>query len=365
MKKHIKILWKVRNHLEMILHRVVGGKGLLSHKEDHRDKNHIYRPEEGGKGMKKLGGRIEEVFSRFKYYFNQHPFNICVFASAVIAFSEQEGIRFSVRWAVKNAKRLGLTSGNGYSYLRAMGKVATDVGFIPYELMPDEPVGALRSWSKYSEWTDADERLLEVAKKYRSHDYRWITSERSLVQAIENGYVPCTGSKWFSEMNNPKGPSFLLRFLGYYIGGHAYRITGWSFFAKYFETPQTFSKSYGDNTKAWVDNPFKTGMTYGVYVLGKLPLDIKTRHFKQYYEGKVVKVEDDPKCYYIENGKKRHITTIEIFWYTINKLKQKPTRSTDIETDTNIGPSTVFDDSVNKEVLDSIPKGHDFLHFNS
>lgn len=339
-----KILYRILNWLEVVVQSILGffnehRGGLLHHKKDFRDDMHTYESEGDGDTF---GASNVEKFSRLKFFFDQKFFNICVFASGVLGFSEQCGLRFSVRWAVKVARKNGWLTGNGWSYLRAMGKVATKVGFLPIRFMPDDVT--VNNWNEYSEWTERDEELLKLAEKYKVKNYKWIKSREALLDAIQNGYVALTAGKWFSAMNVLTAPGYLLKYLGRYIGGHAYRLTGWSHFTDYIEAPQTFGKNYGNNSKAWLRDPFHPRNQSSIYVLTKLPIELLVEEFKVVYEGFVVKTKDDARCFYIDKGIKRHIPTIESFWEIRNKIGLEK-----------------FDELANQDILNKIIKGDDIL----
>src|SRR3990167_9270568 len=110
---HKKLFWKVKNLLDVYWKQAgVQGLGLLEHRKDDRDK--LF-----GWGFSNPNPTKDYTFNGNNWVFDQNPLNCCVFASNVMASSHQEGKRFSVKFAVKLAKRLGNISGNGFSYLRA------------------------------------------------------------------------------------------------------------------------------------------------------------------------------------------------------------------------------------------------------
>lgn len=245
------MFWKLLNLLLAPFLKLRGNKGLLPTKPDYRDRISEfglmfgqYRP-------------VELTLSRFKYQFDQAEFNICSFAATTLALSEQIGVRLSVKFMVKLAVREGMVTGNGFSYQRACLKLLKQYGAIPYELMPDEVNG---DWEEYSKWTPECNTLLETAKKYRISSYEKLRSESAILEALDNGYVVATASKWYQDMFNPFAPNFFLKMTGFPVGGHAYRITGYRGHGADFETPQTFSAQYGDSGKAWSETTL--GMKY-------------------------------------------------------------------------------------------------------
>jgi hypothetical protein len=245
----MKITWKIFNILFSYYLRIIGGKGMLPNKKDKRD-------QESDFGLWKKYKAIHKELSRFKYQFNQNPFNICVFASAVLALSEQIGQRLSIRFTVCVAKKMGYITDNGWSYQRAVLKIFNKVGAVPYEKMPDE-VGNL-TWEEYSGWTPYCEELLVEATKLKISGYKKLRNENAILEALDNGFIVFTASKWYHAMFNPFAPNFFLKMEGGFAGGHAYRITGYRGSGADFETPQTFGPNYGDNGKAWSETTLGT-----------------------------------------------------------------------------------------------------------
>ena len=338
-----KIIYKIMNKLESIGQLIISDvpTGLLHHKKDSRDRKFLGKKD----SFIGVGTSIDDKdFSLAKNQFDQNPFTMCVFAAGTKGSSDQDGIKYSVRWSVKVARHLGYTSGQGYSYLRGFLKVATQVGLLPYRLMPDEVNGM--SWNEYSKWTAEDEKLLKTALNYRLKEYKSVNNRKDLMLALKNGYAPFTGGKWFSEMNRPQSPGYLLQYLGRYVGGHSYRYTGWSYSGQYMESLNTFGENYGLEGKMWLSNPFKITMQYSIYLISKLDLDKRVAEFKIENDGKMVRTKNDPACYLIEGGRKRHIPTMEIFWNVYDKIGAKN-----------------FDNDVKPELLNNVKKGSDVLTF--
>lgn len=243
MSLYLKIFGKLINILLVCLLRAIGNKGMLPNFKDKRDKKSSF-----GIFFSKYTTLYDEL-SRFKYQFNQGSFNICVFAAAVMALSEQLGIRLSVRFIVCVAKKLGYITGNGWSYQRAVLKIFKKVGVVSYDKMPDEVQNL--SWDEYSDWTPYCEQLLPEAAKLKITGFEKLLSESAILEAVDSGYIVFTASKWYHAMFNPFAPNFFLKMEGRFLGGHAYRITGYRKKGEDFETPQTFGPGYGYNGKAW------------------------------------------------------------------------------------------------------------------
>jgi len=239
--------------------------------------------------------------------FNQSPWNFCIYASRAQGRSMQDGIRWSARWLVKNARRMGFITGDGWSHLRGGNEVAYKVGYLPYELMPDETFGM--SWEDYSKWTAEDEKLLEVAAKYKSPGYFKVTTKSDAIEAMENGHILFTAGKWYSGMNDPEPPNFLLRAQGEYIGGHAYGYAEYRLRALNWKAPQTFSANYGDKGAAWVENILGPNQ-FAIYIESHMPATVRAGYFIGRYEGKAVKGTDSA-IYILEQGLKRPFTSWE------------------------------------------------------
>lgn len=297
----MKLYWVIKNEIHYWLIKFLHPKntGLLSHRKDIRDKL--------------FEGSVTEVLRDWSlpisFWFNQSFLNICVFASRGIGLSNQNGIRFSVRWLVKLARHFGMTKGDGFSYLRAGNELVKNYGLLPYVLMPDE----VMSWEEYSKWTPEDEALLKVAENYKAR-YSKVVNTKQAMDALQKGYVLFTASEWFQAMFNPQKPDFKLLRGGNFVGGHAYYSTGYRNYGDDFENPQTFGASYGDNGKAWIDNLFGRGQ-YEVYVQDFLPLESYVHYITKILDGKLVKGTKD-EIYIMDNGLRRlvsHDTFIKNF----------------------------------------------------
>ena len=313
------IYWKIKNRLEVVYQDMLfnvngsrGGGGLLSHKKDDRDK--IF-----GGWFRRTPAYPSLTLAPKKWVFDQLYFNICVFASAVMADSYQEGKRFSIQFAVKCAKREGMITGNGYSYLRAALSISKKYGRLPYEMMPDEIDG--QSWYEYSKWDVTDEMLAEAAK-YKSPSYSKINTVGDAIKALESGLVLHTANRWYSAMNNPQEPNYWLKKLGKYIGGHAWLASGYKAdneIIDRWEVLQSFGTSYGDDGYCNIKDLFDKN-NFPVYVSEKIKGRTDVDRFLGLYEGLCVK-GDENSIYLIENGKRRGIKN----WETFEKMNQFPT----------------------------------------
>lgn len=331
----MNIYWKIKNLLEVNKIKLLQTKskdyvrgGLLSEKKDLRDKLYIG-------GMFERKPKHNEVLIDEDYVFNQTPFNICVFASAAIGSSHQEGIRFSTKFYVKLARRLGMIEGNGFSYLRAARKIEQKYGRLPYEYMPDEING--ESWAEYSKW-DVTDHLLEIASNYRTPEYSQISTPSEAIEALESGLVIFTGNKWYSNMNYPAPKDYFLQEIGNYLGGHAWFINGYraeNGEIKDFKMKNSFGESWGLKGKGHIKRLFSSGM-FSLYVSEKIPVKKKIRGFVLQYDRKAVK-GNGPAVYQIRGGKKYYFKN-EAHLYANN------------QTFTN----------VSQEILDEIPDGGEF-----
>lgn len=310
-----KVFWKTKNHIDVALLSMTKTDpnfpmGCLSFREDNRD--HMEKVL-GGSGYVPL----REQYSFFLYQFAQQPFNICVFASGVLLFSEQNGRRFSVKFAVKLARKLGMITGNGWSYTRAILEIITKYGLVPYEDMPDEHNG--QTWEEYSKWTPECDHLLKTkAIYYRSPEYRRLTNQDQVLEAIDKGYLPVVASNWFMNMNSPSAPTYLLKFLGRKVGGHQYRLSGYADHGKRIETGQTFGPRYGENGKAYLYSVF-TAEHFATYILESIPFEDRYDDFLDFADCRVVRTQHDPHCYFIKSGEKFYIPTLELYWKLVDK----------------------------------------------
>lgn len=280
----------------------MGNKGLLPTKKDKRDLESSL----GGSFMYKP--KMNER-SFFTYQFTQRD-NICTAAGAALAISEQTGIRWSVKALMRMMVKEGMVTGNGFSYQRAPLKIITKYGLIPYHLMPDEND---RGWEDYSKWDEETARLYrDIAPKYKFTEYKKLSNEVAVLEALDSSYVPITASSWYSGMNRPEPSNYFLDFVGGYVGGHQYRITGYRRQGADFETPQSFGENYGDHGKAWSKTVFGKGY-FDNWILEyngtpTLPIDVLLPLFIEQQEGKLVRSPENSKCYIIEKGKKRYVS---------------------------------------------------------
>lgn len=338
MNKLQKIYWKSLNTLLTPILRLIGNKGLLPHRKDPRDR------------IARFGGvfdykRKHKVLDYFAYTYRQIN-NICVFASGILAVSEQTGIRWSIRFAVKLAKKLGYISGNGFSSQRALLKIVTKYGLVPYEDCPDED---MNNWREYSRWTAHDQVLLDnIAPKYKFEEYRKLTNDGAVDEALDNNYRPVTANAWYSDMNRPRGPLFLLKALGRYIGGHAFRLIGYVLrgFDYHKKTKQTFGDNYGENGCAYLESSFAKGY-FETYIFENnqkpmLPTELVLPIFLKQNEGKLVRSKEKSACYVIEKGQKKWVSgadEMKTFWDLENKKGLT---------------------YVNNTLLEAVPRGEDY-----
>lgn len=317
-----KSYWKTKNFLEAEYAKLIAPgqfSGCLPSRKDSRD--FIF------------GGVPTLTKPQYNWYgvandlwrYSQNPFNTCVFASAVIGASHQEGKRFSVRFTVMMAKRLGMITSNGFSYLRAAREISVKYGRLPYEFMPDEIAGM--SWEKYSRYEVTDEMIKEAAK-WKAPSYEKINNLSHAIQAIEAGLVLYSANEWFSAMNSPIPDDYYLERRGRKVGAHAWFI-GWyrGFEGRLidWETVQSFGMYYGNDGKARLKKLFDTGQ-FEIYVEQKIQGRSDLERMVGVYEGLCIKDPDHAPIYLVENGTKRHIQSMEAYhrlnkkqWYAVHQ----------------------------------------------
>ncbi len=289
------------------------GSGLLDHKPDARDL--IF----GGNGV--ATPSRETVFLSNDWRFDQKSLNICVFASAALGASWQEGIRFSVKFYVKLAKKLGMITGNGFSYLRAAREISIKYGRLPYSYMPDD---INESWESYSKWDITDEQLA-IAAKFKADKYEKIETLDQVFTALEQGYVLFTASQWYSAMNYPQAPEYLLIKSGGVIFGHAWPATGYiapKNKLQKFRVTNSFGVDWGVKGEAFIKSLFGQSQ-YAIYVESKLPLEVRRDHFLEVLEGKAVKA-GGAEIYLLRDRKKHHITDMPTFEKNFTKFDVIP-----------------------------------------
>ena len=106
-----KVIWQAKNLAEAWKTRLLQTEptGCLAHRP--KESDFIYH----GANIKRSPDHNYFTVANDLWRFDQRPFNICVFASGVMGASFQEGERYSVRFAVQLAKKLGYITGNGVS----------------------------------------------------------------------------------------------------------------------------------------------------------------------------------------------------------------------------------------------------------
>lgn len=266
------------------------GKGYLPHRFDPRDWKYV--------GSGDLSLYAEYNIGPDLWIYDQTPFNICVFAAGVMAFSYQEGKRFSVKFAVKIAKKNGWLKGNGWSYLRAVLKVATEYGMLPYEDMPDD---IEQSWNDYSKY-DVTEEELKKASLYKSPNYQIIRNEAEADDAIKRGYSIITGGDWYEAMSNPQPPFYVLKQIGRKLFGHMTAIVTGKDEHGYLN-PQTLGRGFGQNGKVRVERLTGPGR-FTMYILEKIPGRTDLDRIKSLYDGLLVRDTSGGQLYRFKDGMK-------------------------------------------------------------
>lgn len=299
MKLHEQLFWKVRNFVQAhYLQWTRQGTGLLDHREDPRDL-------EADLGFFS-GKPIRKVSLHNGKIYNQSPFNNCVFASRAMGAGCQQGIEWSVRWDCIVARRMKWLTGNGWSYLRAENDLGVKIGRLPEYILPSTING--RRWDEYSLLPEKEyQRLLKIAEQYKVSEYRRVLTPRAALTALEKGYVLFTALKWYSGDNNPVRNDYILKFQGSFLGGHAHYVSGFDPETSLHENPQTFGYNYGKDGVVFLDKLFGSNF-YDIYIEEFLPLDVRVQAFTEQYEQKMVRSDDDPRCFVITGGQKRWVS---------------------------------------------------------
>lgn len=265
MNKPTKIYWRLRNIVQAfyLYHFEKGNSGLLTPRENNKDKPYL--------GIYAAVPKFDELslIHNPDWVFNQDFLNICVFAGGVMGLSHQTKKRFSIKFAVKLAKKLGYITKNGYSFQKAILKIVTKYGLLPYEDMPDEING---SWEEYSKY-DVTKEQFKKAAQYKFPAYRRLTGIGEVITALEEGLVIHTANMWWTDMNTPNPPDYYLKVGGHKVGGHAWCVPGYGrkdTSLKYNQMLNSYGKRYADNGTARIEDIFNNNQ-YPVYVVEKLP----------------------------------------------------------------------------------------------
>ncbi len=319
MNKPQKIYWSLRNIFQAfyLQHFQKENSGLLTSRENNKDQPYL--------GINAVKPKHESLSLMHNpdWVFDQEFLNICVFAGGVMGLSHQEKKRFSIKFAVKLAKKLGYISGNGFSFQKAILKIATKYGLLPYEDMPDE---INESWPEYSKY-DITQSDLDLAKKYKFPPFKRLTGIGEVITAIEEGLWIHTANVWYSDMNMPDPPDYYLKTKGYKIGGHAwgsggYRRQGESLMDN--KILNSFGKKWADKGMARIEDLFSDNQ-YPVYVVGKLKGNPEIQQLIKDHKKYLVRSDANGEWYKItENGLKYIPTIPEIAQDLKGYLQQSP-----------------------------------------
>lgn len=306
---YLKLLYSAQNSLQATFDTLRDKTtGLLVEIEDKRNKKFVgtigYQPKHVSKNNVVFDGPL---------VFNQYPFFICVWASATVAASNQNGIRFSVRWMCKLGRKYGYISGKGLSYLRAAKNCEKKYGHLPYELMSDEINGM--TWDEYSRWTKEDEMFLKVAEQFRVSEYEQVRTQAEIFELIDQGRCLSTGAKWFEGMNRVYPPNFKMEASGGLLGAHAYPIVGYG----QNNILNSFGVSWGNEGYAFDPGHFESN-DYAIYTVPLLPDESHWFYISTILDGKAVKTKDSPHIYHISDKKKYRIPDMETFVKDFNSF---------------------------------------------
>lgn len=300
LKLHQKIYWKARNAVQAPFLRILGNPGLLTDREDPRDY-------EADLGIGWVYKTKHESISHFLHQYKQYD-NICTAAGSSKRLSDQIGVEVSAKATMRKMVQKGQVSGNGFSYTRAPLEVYTEDGIVTVDQVPDAND---QGWNEFKRWDN------ETAKAFadttlKATLYERLVNEYAVLEAIDQGYCPIFGSSWYSDMNTPRPPHFLLQFTGWYLGGHLQGLGGYKNFGQLKETPETFSEKYADGGKAWSKTIFGKGY-FTPYIIkfdGKpMPsLDLLLPIFIRQNEGRLVRSKEDARCFVIDRGVKHYVS---------------------------------------------------------
>lgn len=292
-------------HLPLFLAGRFKGSGLLPSKPDERD----YAV---GSIWGKLFGdayepKAQRVLLKTVSVKDQKNLNTCGWNSAVAGKEIDEGVVLSVKSLVRYARRNGLLSHDGYSYLRDNQKALQDFGCMEEVDMPD---------TGHSNWESYSTGSLDFAKaeKHKIKSY-WACKDRGdILQTLDEGRAVQVGMMWYSGFNQSGGfrsPWLIEKNVGYQVGGHAVLVIGYDLNyqgKQVYIIQNSYSALWGDNGKFYVamsylDNQLFGWNGFGAYV--NLDIENNLAGFISKYDGKNVKAKDKPGIYHIQAGKKK------------------------------------------------------------
>jgi len=238
---------------------------------------------------------------------NQQMLNTCGWNASVAGKEIDEGVALSVKSLVRYARRMGLLSGNGYSYLRDNQKALKDFGCMQEKDLPD---------TGHSNWETYSTGNIDFAKaeKHKTKSY-WSCDDRNdILRTLDEGRAVEVGMYWFSGFNQSGGfrhPWLIDKDLGYKNGAHAVIIIGYdlNYYGKQVYIIQnSYSAQWGDEGKFYVEMQYLDNQVFGWVGFGAfVNLDIEgdIAGFVSKYDGKNVKTNNHPGIFHIQRGLKK------------------------------------------------------------
>lgn len=237
---------------------------------------------------------------------NQEQLNTCVCESGTAGKETDEGVLLDLKWMAAYLRSRGQMSDKGTSlsyYQDALRKVG-----IP---LKKKEFNRSAGWNTFSDPQQLTQQSLDEASRYKTESYFRTYDLDKVLEELDNGRVGHTGGKWYSGYNSSglSNLGLVIPYSGYYVGGHATLIVDYDqdyYGNKVLKVLNSYSSSYGKNGFFYVKfEDLNKVFEAGVYFNSDLPKD--TVGWLSLNAGAIIKEQNGPKVYLIENDKKRHI----------------------------------------------------------
>jgi len=236
---------------------------------------------------------------------HQKRTNTCVWQSYAVSREATEGAPLSPKSLVRYAITRGYIRGNGFSTLREGQKAGIEFGVAEESLLDN----SISSWRDYA-WGGLSDRVKENAYKHKGKSYFSVRSKNETLKALDDGIPIHTGFTWRSSYNMSGGlraPYVLPIGRGYVIGGHAFTLIGYDLDKGLYKFQNSCGEGYGEKGCFYVRMDVWHRISPQGYVTVDMD-DMTIAEFLKSYEGKEVKIKENPAIYKIENGKLRAFT---------------------------------------------------------
>lgn len=235
---------------------------------------------------------------------NQGRQNTCVCESGTGQKESDEEVELSAQWMASYLRSQNEMNNSGTSLI-AFQRALNKVGIAEKEFTDnnyDLP------WEKFASPAFLTAEAKTNALTHKSLSYGRSDSLEAVLQQLDAGRTGQTGLMWYDSYTS-QSPFVISPFKGNAIFGHAVRIIGYKLNyqgEKVITILNSYGVEWGASGKFYVRfSDFNKVFTYGTYFNLDIPKD--NLAFLSIYNGCVVKELQSPKCWFIENDRKRYI----------------------------------------------------------